>query len=292
MTQYLSPLVSCLVCREVKSAKGLFSHFIISHTEEGKQKHAIRTKTASQLGTEKFKENCAARRAKSEIEYNEKPNTCDFCDRVLAFEARHSRFCSHSCSAKKTNDERDYSTFRSGPKPGTKPKERPKYTKIKQCVVCSRYHPRYGETCGDECLSNLLSTKAIDCIKKKRRSNFRRDKKSYLEDSFEKWLVAEKFQSRYESEYTIRNHITGKWYFVDFYFPDHNLIVELDGKQHEKPSHKQADMIRDEFITYHLGIDVFRISHKEYQEGSRISELSNILRRCGTARIRTESLTG
>ena len=134
--------------------------------------------------------------------------------------------------------------------------------------------------------------KPSNVLRKKRRSNFRRDKKSYLEDSFEKWLVAEKFQSRYESEYTIRNHITGKWYFVDFYFPDHNLIVELDGKQHEKPSHKQADMIRDEFITYHLGIDVFRISHKEYQEGSRISELSNILRRCGTARIRTESLTG
>lgn len=123
--------------------------------------------------------------------------------------------------------------------------------------------------------------KTIERIKQNKRSNFRRDKKSYLEDSFEKWLVAEKFQVRYESEYTIRNHITGKWYFVDFYFPDHNLIVELDGKQHEKPKHKEADRIRDAFIVDQLGINVFRISHNEYQEGSRIPELSNMLRRVG-----------
>lgn len=281
MTQYLSPLVSCLVCREVKSAKGLFTHFAISHTEEGNQKHIIRSRNGSHLGAQKVKENCADRRAKLEIEYNKNPNTCGFCDRVLDFDHKHNRFCSHSCSAKKTNNERDYSSFKSGPKPGAKPKERPKYTKIKQCVVCGCYHPRYGKTCGAACLSTLLSMKTIERIKQNKRSNFRRDKKSYLEDSFEKWLVAEKFQVRYEDEYTIRNHITGKWYFVDFYFPDLNLIVELDGKQHEKPKHKEADRIRDEFIINHLGIDVFRISHKEYQEGSRIDQLSNMLRRVG-----------
>lgn len=35
-SKYLSPLVSCLTCREVKSAKGIFSHIIAAHTQEGK----------------------------------------------------------------------------------------------------------------------------------------------------------------------------------------------------------------------------------------------------------------
>jgi hypothetical protein len=34
--KYLSPLVSCLECREIKSSKGIFSHFIAAHTEAGK----------------------------------------------------------------------------------------------------------------------------------------------------------------------------------------------------------------------------------------------------------------
>lgn len=37
MTQYLSPLVSCLVCREVKSAKGLFTHILHSHDQQWKE---------------------------------------------------------------------------------------------------------------------------------------------------------------------------------------------------------------------------------------------------------------
>lgn len=82
---------------------------------------------------------------------------------------------------------------------------------------------------------------------------------------------------KYETEYTIRNHITQKWYFVDFYFPEINLIVELDGKQHEKPKHKEADRLRDEYITTHLNLDVFRISYDEYQAGTKITELLKLL---------------
>ena len=102
-------------------------------------------------------------------------------------------------------------------------------------------------------------------------------KKSYLEESFETWLSDNNISLKYESEYTIHNHITRKWYFVDYYFPEINLIVELDGKQHEKPKHKEADKLRDEYIMTHLNLNVFRISYDEYQMGSKISELLNLL---------------
>ena len=36
--QYNSPLVSCIVCREIKSAKGIFSHFMGTHTIAGNEK--------------------------------------------------------------------------------------------------------------------------------------------------------------------------------------------------------------------------------------------------------------
>lgn len=56
-----------------------------------------------------------------------------------------------------------------------------------------------------------------------------------------------------------------------------NLIVELDGKQHEKPKHKEADTIRDAYIEQHLNIQVFRISYDEYQKGTKINSLLELL---------------
>ena len=64
---------------------------------------------------------------------------------------------------------------------------------------------------------------------------------------------------------------------MDFYFPEINLIVELDGKQHEKPKHKEADKLRDEYITTNLNLNVFRISYDEYQTGTKINELLKLL---------------
>ena len=130
--------------------------------------------------------------------------------------------------------------------------------------------------CADECKSSLISDKIIKRIKTNRRSNYRRDKKSYLEQSFEQWLVDNKISTKYIDEHFIKNHLTGKWYFVDYYFPTVNLIVELDGKQHEKPKHKEADIVRDAYIQEHLNITVFRISYDEYQSGTKLIQLSEL----------------
>lgn len=69
-----------------------------------------------------------------------------------------------------------------------------------------------------------------------------------------------------------------KNYFVDFFFPEIGLVVELDGKQHEPPDQKEADRIRDEYITNKLGYRVIRITHNQYIAGNRVEEVTNLLR--------------
>lgn len=117
----------------------------------------------------------------------------------------------------------------------------------------------------------------IERIKASRRTNYQRGKPSYLEKSFVEWLREKQITFNYIPEYTIKNHLTGKWYFVDFYFPDIKLVVELDGRQHEKPKHQQADKIRDQYIKEHKSLEVFRISYDEYQQGIKINSLLKLL---------------
>lgn len=281
--KYLSPLVSCLECKAVKSAKGLFTHFIINHTEEGKKKHRETVQAASKLGGKAIAAKLRTKKKEHISSYQEEPSLCEQCNIILPFNKRHNKFCSRSCSAKHTNTHRDPVCYI---KSSETLKEtlankirvpRLQYTKLKQCPICKKLHPRSGKTCSDECKSILLSNRMIERIKLSKRSNYRRDKKSYLESSFETWLKENNISLVCKPEYTIRNHITKKWYFVDFYFPEIDLIVELDGKQHEKEKHKEADILRDEYIKSHLNINIFRITHNEYVSGSKIQELLKLL---------------
>jgi very-short-patch-repair endonuclease len=66
-----------------------------------------------------------------------------------------------------------------------------------------------------------------------------------------------------------------KSYYVDFLFEDLNLIIELDGKQHEKT--KEKDTIRDEFLKRVYNLNIVRITHKEYKTKSRIDEIKRLL---------------
>lgn len=215
--------------------------------------------------------------------YDLSPKCCTECNIPLDYESRNKKFCTSSCAAKYNNSRRKPRSKKSKNKTSLSIKKYlkdnavPIFTKVSQCVICGKFHPRIAKTCSDECYSELLSIKVIERIKRNKRSNFRRDKKSYLESSFEQWLKDNNILTQYLDEHTIRNHLTRKWYFVDFYFPEVNLIIELDGKQHEKPKHKQADKERDEYITTHLGIKVFRISYDEYQSGSKIEMLKTLL---------------
>ena len=107
------------------------------------------------------------------------------------------------------------------------------------------------------------------------KKNRGRGKKSYLEISFEKWLNTHFPSIEYIPEYPIKRQDMLKTYFGDFYFPSKNLIIELDGTQHNNTT--EYDQGRDTYITETYGIQVFRISHKEYINQSKIDVVINML---------------
>jgi very-short-patch-repair endonuclease len=298
MPNYTTFPCSCIVCKQPKTSKGIHSHYLIAHTEEGKARNRKNRIAGGLLGSEIAKQNAQ----QIQNQYLENPNKCKQCDVSLTYEQRHNKFCSTSCSASFYNNGRKGVAISESVKQKISASVQkfnnknpyPQYSKISFCCVCnSVIKNRIVKTCSSECKSALLSNNMTERIKQNRRSNYRRDKRSYLEESFETWLANNNISLKYETEYTIKNHITQKWYFVDFYFPEINLIVELDGKQHEKPKHKEADKLRDEYITTNLNLNVFRISYDEYQAGSKVNQLLKLFDATGgSTRIRTENLQG
>lgn len=273
---------SCVVCRELKTSKGIHSHYLISHTKEGNARNRKNRLAGGLLGSKIAKQNAQ----QIQDQYLKNPNKCKQCDISLTYKQRHNNFCSTSCSAIYYNKDRKgiaidlnrKQKISIGIRKYNNENPLPQYSKVSFCHQCGTVIKHsHRKTCSGECKSSLISNKIIKRIKTNRRSNYRRDKKSYLEQSFERWLVDNKISTKYIDEHFIKNHRTGKWYFVDYYFPTVNLIVELDGKQHEKPKHKEADELRDTYIQTHLGIDVFRISYNEYQAGSKINQLLKLL---------------
>ena len=278
MPNYTTFQCSCIVCKQPKTSKGIHSHYLIAHTVEGKTQNRKNRLAGGLLGAEIAKQNAQ----QIQNQYLDNPSKCKQCNINLVYNQRHNKFCSTSCSASYYNKDRKGVALDTAVKQKISSSVQkfnnenpyPQYSKISFCCVCnSIIKNKIVKTCSSKCKSILLSNNMIERIKQNRRSNYRRDKKSYLEESFETWLVDNSISLKYEPEYTIKNHITQKWYFVDFYFPKINLIVELDGKQHEKPKHKEADKLRDEYITTHLNINVFRISYNEYQAGTKINQL-------------------
>ena len=49
-------------------------------------------------------------------------------------------------------------------------------------------------------------------------------------------------------------------YIVDFYIAENKTVIEIDGRQHTAPEHKEADRLRDAAL-YSWGIAVLRYSN-------------------------------
>ena len=79
-----------------------------------------------------------------------------------------------------------------------------------------------------------------------------------------------------------REHKVGK-YFIDFAFINYKIALEIDGKQHELPDRKEADRIKDIFLTS-LGWKIFRIkwynpfSKNKNKLYSQIEEFKELLK--------------
>lgn len=192
---------------------------------------------------------------------------CGICETKIPYESRANTFCSRRCSAINSNRVRPPNSRR-GPPKGSQPKyknrePRPPYTRIGYCGVCGKpFHRKNArKTCSKLCWDSIV------------KYNRGRHKRSYMEESFSRWLDNQEI--KYLTEVQFKNTELNKCYYVDFLFEDRKLIIELDGSQHEKT--KELDRIRDLYLNSQ-GYKVLRVSHKEYQAGSRLSEIESLLK--------------
>ena len=124
------------------------------------------------------------------------------------------------------------------------------------------------------CQKTFLSKFASERLKKlKDRSCYGRGKKSYLEKSFEEWLTAHDIN--FETEIRFSNLEENKNYFVDFYFPNLKLVIELDGTQHRKTV--EQDQLRDAYLKQYYGLNVIRVTYTEYQRKSKLDLICQLL---------------
>lgn len=159
MTNFKSPLVSCIICRKLTSEKGIFSHYTTAHTEEGKLRQIENAKLSGKTQRSKVK---------PRLDYELSPNKCKNCNKDLDFRKRFSTFCTHSCAAIYSNNERGKSDwvfpvtdeFRRNCGIASKNRNRIKsVTKVSSCVICGRFFEGHNKkSCSEECLHKLRSS--------------------------------------------------------------------------------------------------------------------------------------
>lgn len=247
------------------------------------KEHLKNLENASKLGREVLKKQKEERIKK----YYEDPKKCKECSSILEYDKRINKFCSSKCSinhnhptkGKKHSEEIKNKISKSltgkiSPKKGTGKNTRMK--SIKKCLNCNiqyeakKEHQKYcsalcsrtrGKTAEEKEKMSLTAKKRVqDGIHVGWNS---RKIRSYAEKFFEKVLTNNNI--KFLQEYKIKKIDLGfkdvSCYFLDFYFPNIKLNLEIDGKQHNYPDRKIKDKIRDKALIKY-GINVYRIKWK------------------------------
>ena len=157
---YKSALCSCIICRQVKSAKGIHSHYSWEHTTNGNLQASNNGKKGAELTAINNKNRSNANKEK----YNQNPKLCKNCSTELPYSSRANIFCSSTCSATYNNKHRVLSeetkdilrkTLAQNKKPIIK-----KLTRVSRCNNCGKYFPGDRKTCSAACHSKILSNTA------------------------------------------------------------------------------------------------------------------------------------
>jgi len=148
------------------------------------------------------------------------------------------------------------------------------YTRI--CNVCGEEFQRWrnkgniltkSKSCSTECLNKNRSINSKIAITKRINNGthkgwMSRNKLSYPERFFINVLKNNNIYSKCKVNYKISKNELGiechSNYFLDFFFEEKMLDLEIDGKQHNIPERKESDELRDEYLSRN-GITVYRI---------------------------------
>lgn len=95
---------------------------------------------------------------------------------------------------------------------------------------------------------------------KKLKGNARALRKKMTPEEKKLWFTfLKRFPLSVKRQYTIKNYI------VDFYIPARKTVIEIDGRQHLTPEHKEKDRLRDSDLSC-LEINVLRYANKSIND--------------------------
>lgn len=134
-----------------------------------------------------------------------------------------------------------------------------KSIRAKMCSTCkrTRHSPVSAET------RKKLSKRALERIQNGTHNGFRtRPMLSYGEQMVKNILDSLGYEGLYITNFPVRKKELGlandACYFLDFYFEQFKLDLEIDGIQHTQPEYAEKDRIRDEALIRN-GFEVIRI---------------------------------
>ncbi len=152
---------------------------------------------------------------------------------------------------------------------GVKPKN------INPCTICGTMVLE-RKTCSFDCLVKHQSRRQTKYLKNpENRKKYRGNSgKSYMEESFTKWLN-ENYSGRFYEQVHFQNEENNKHGWADFVFPKEKIIIELDGTHHK--NRIEIDETRDEYLTRVKGYQVYRIGIYEYYRKTKMPLVKALL---------------
>lgn len=162
------------------------------------------------------------------------------------------------------------------------------------CKFCGKeFHKKNSKTqyCSSACAQKSpytrkkLSDKVQERIRNRKHQGWTsRNILSFPEKYFKGVFEKNGFSNRFVTNYPIKKRNLGidcdACYFLDFYFPEFNLDVEIDGKQHERSEIKAHDEFRDGKLKEN-GYKIHRIKWKSLKDTkyfrTEIEKVLNIL---------------
>lgn len=74
--------------------------------------------------------------------------------------------------------------------------------------------------------------------------------------------IVEKFVATLGVRYRTQHPFLGQKAFADFYFPDHNIVLEIDDPSHKRKSRQKKDRQRTKRLAA-LGLTIYRITNED-----------------------------
>ena len=231
-TTYSSPLCSCVHCKEVKSAKGIYSHYLTAHTSAGTERLA-----KSRINSIQSAVASTASIMQARIDnYNKNPSNCKCCQRPLSYKERNKIFCNSSCAATYNNYNRTVS--KSGPSTGTGCRSQVRFLACAECgkkFVWNDVFKGSKKYCSKECKNAHQFESKSTSAKLRNFGGVRPSKRilyngTSLGSTYEVQLakILDKLKINWSKSpkfnYTV-NSIT-RTYEPDLYLPDYNLFLD------------------------------------------------------------------